>query len=164
MREVVVTGYGIVSSLGNDVEAVTESLKNSTSGISINEVNKELGLRSYISGSIKNLDLKEEIDRKLYRFMGDAAAYAYLSAKEAIEIANLPDEVLNNFRTGIIMGSGGASSEDQIESADILRTKGLKRIGPYRVTKAMGSTVSACLATSFGIKGINYSLGGGLTK
>ena len=158
MREVVVTGYGIISSLGNDVEAVTKSLKNSTSGISINEVNKELGLRSYISGSIKNLDLKEEIDRKLYRFMGDAAAYAYLSAKEAIESANLPDEVLNSFRTGIIMGSGGASSEDQIESADILRTKGLKRIGPYRVTKAMGSTVSACLATSFGIKGINYSI------
>jgi len=158
MREVVVTGYGIISSLGNDVETVTKSLKNSTSGISINEVNKELGLRSYISGSIKNLDLKEEIDRKLYRFMGDAAAYAYLSTKEAIESANLPDEVLNNFRTGIIMGSGGASSEDQIESADILRTKGLKRIGPYRVTKAMGSTVSACLATSFGIKGINYSI------
>ena len=158
MREVVVTGYGIVSSLGNNVKDVTDSLKNSTSGISVNEVNKELGLRSYISGSIKNLDLKEEIDRKLYRFMGDAAAYAYLSAKEAIDNANLPDAVLNDFRTGIIMGSGGASSEDQIESADILRTKGLKRIGPYRVTKAMGSTVSACLATSFGIKGINYSI------
>ena len=158
MREVVVTGYGIVSSLGNDVIAVTESLKNSTSGITINEVNKELGLRSYISGSITDLDLKEKIDRKLYRFMGDAAAYAYLSAKEAIDNANLSDEVLNDFRTGIIMGSGGASSEDQIDSADILRTKGLKRIGPYRVTKAMGSTVSACLATSFGIKGINYSI------
>ena len=158
MREVVVTGYGSVSSLGNDVVAVTESLKNSTSGITINEVNKELGLRSYISGSITDLDLKEKIDRKLYRFMGDAAAYAYLSAKEAIDNANLSDEVLNDFRTGIIMGSGGASSEDQIDSADILRTKGLKRIGPYRVTKAMGSTVSACLATSFGIKGINYSI------
>ena len=158
MREVVVTGYGIISSLGNDVETVTKSLKNSTSGISINEVNKELGLRSYISGSITDLDLKERIDRKLYRFMGDAAAYAYLSAKEAIDNANLSDEVLNDFRTGIIMGSGGASSEDQIDSADILRTKGLKRIGPYRVTKAMGSTVSACLATSFGIKGINYSI------
>ena len=158
MREVVVTGYGLVSSLGNDVVAVTESLKNSTSGITINEVNKELGLRSYISGSITDLDLKERIDRKLYRFMGDAAAYAYLSAKEAIDNANLSDEVLNDFRTGIIMGSGGASSEDQIDSADILRTKGLKRIGPYRVTKAMGSTVSACLATSFGIKGINYSI------
>ena len=158
MREVVVTGYGIVSCLGNDVKAVTKSLKNSTSGIRINEVNKELGLRSYISGSNEDLDLKEKIDRKLYRFMGDAAAYAYLSAKEAINNSNLSDDILNDFRTGIIMGSGGASSEDQIDSADILRTKGLKRIGPYRVTKAMGSTVSACLATSFGIKGINYSI------
>ena len=158
MREVVITGYGIVSCLGNDVDEVTESLKNSTSGISINEANKELGLRSYISGSVTNLNLKDRIDRKLYRFMGDAAAFAYLSAEEAIKNANLPNEVLKDFRTGIIMGSGGASSEDQIDSADILRTKGLKRIGPYRVTKAMGSTVSACLATSFGIKGVNYSI------
>ena len=158
MREVVVTGYGIVSCLGNDIDAVTESLKNSNSGIAINEINKELGLRSYISGSITDLNLKEKIDRKLYRFMGDAAAFAYLSAEEAIENANLSNEVLKDFRTGIIMGSGGASSEDQIDSADILRSKGLKRIGPYRVTKAMGSTVSACLATSFGIKGINYSI------
>ena len=158
MREVVVTGYGIVSCLGNDIDAVTESLKNSNSGITINEINKELGLRSYISGSITDLNIKEKIDRKLYRFMGDAAAFAYLSAEEAIENANLSNEVLKDFRTGIIMGSGGASSEDQIDSADILRSKGLKRIGPYRVTKAMGSTVSACLATSFGIKGINYSI------
>ena len=158
MREVVVTGYGIISCLGNDVIDVTKSLKNSSSGISLNKVNKDLGLRSHISGSIENLDVKEKIDRKLYRFMGDAAAYAYLSAKEAIDNANLTDEFLTSHRTGIIMGSGGASSEDQIESADILRNKGLKRIGPYRVTKAMGSTVSACLATSFGIKGINYSI------
>jgi len=158
MREVVVTGYGIVSCLGNDIDAVTESLKSSNSGITINEINKELGLRSHISGSITDLNLKEKIDRKLYRFMGDAAAFAYLSAEEAIENANLSNEVLKDFRTGIIMGSGGASSEDQIDSADILRSKGLKRIGPYRVTKAMGSTVSACLATSFGIKGINYSI------
>ena len=158
MREVVVTGYGIISCLGNDVIDVTKSLKNSSSGISLNKVNKDLGLRSHISGSIGNLDVKEKIDRKLYRFMGDAAAYAYLSAKEAIDNANLTDEFLTSLRTGIIMGSGGASSEDQIESADILRNKGLKRIGPYRVTKAMGSTVSACLATSFGIKGINYSI------
>ena len=158
MREVVVTGYGIISCLGNDVIDVTKSLKNSSSRISLNKVKKDLGLRSHISGSIENLDVKEKIDRKLYRFMGDAAAYAYLSAKEAIDNANLTDEFLTSLRTGIIMGSGGASSEDQIESADILRNKGLKRIGPYRVTKAMGSTVSACLATSFGIKGINYSI------
>ena len=158
MREVVVTGIGIVSSLGNNISEVTTSLQNLKSGIAINEVNEELGLRSHISGSIENLDLKEKIDRKLYRFMGDAAAYAYLSTEEAIKDSNLKDSELTNYKTGLIMGSGGASSEDQIESADILRTKGLKRIGPYRVTKAMGSTVSACLATSFGIKGINYSI------
>ena len=158
MREVVVTGMGIVSSLGNNISEVKNSLKESISGISENKTNKEMGLRSHVSGSIKNLDLKELIDRKLYRFMGEASAYAYLSAQEAIDNANLSQDELSNHRTGLIMGSGGASSEDQIDSADILRSKGLKRIGPYRVTKAMGSTVSACLATSFGIKGINYSI------
>ena len=158
MREVVITGLGIVSSIGNNVGEVTNSLSNLKSGITKNEVNKELGLRSHVSGSIRNLDTKELIDRKLYRFMGDAAAYAYLSTEEAIKDANIEESILSNHRTGIIMGSGGASSEDQIDSADILRSKGLKRIGPYRVTKAMGSTVSACLATSFGIKGINFSI------
>ena len=158
MREVVITGLGIVSSIGNNVGEVTNSLSNLKSGITKNEVNKELGLRSHVSGSIRNLDTKELIDRKLYRFMGDAAAYAYLSTEEAIKDANIEKSILSNHRTGLIMGSGGASSEDQIDSADILRSKGLKRIGPYRVTKAMGSTVSACLATSFGIKGINFSI------
>ena len=158
MREVVVTGMGIVSSLGNNISEVKNSLKESISGISENKTNKEMGLRSHVSGSIKNLEPKELIDRKLYRFMGEASAYAYLSAQEAIDNANLSQDELSNHRTGLIMGSGGASSEDQIDSADILRAKGLKRIGPYRVTKAMGSTVSACLATSFGIKGINYSI------
>ena len=158
MREVVVTGIGIVSSIGNNVEEVTESLKTLKSGIVKNEINLELGLRSHISGSVKNLDLKERIDRKLFRFMGEAAAFAYISTEEAIKDSGLNEESLSSERTGLIMGSGGASSEDQIDSADILRSKGLKRIGPYRVTKAMGSTVSACLATSFGIKGINYSI------
>ena len=158
MREVVVTGIGIVSSIGNNVEEVTESLKTLKSGIVKNEINLELGLRSHISGSVKNLDLKERIDRKLFRFMGEAAAFAYISTEEAIKDSGLDEESLSSERTGLIMGSGGASSEDQIDSADILRSKGLKRIGPYRVTKAMGSTVSACLATSFGIKGINYSI------
>ncbi len=158
MREVVVTGIGIVSSIGNNVAEVTNSLHSLKSGISHNDINAELGLRSHVSGSIKNLDCKELIDRKLYRFMGDAAAYSYISTQEAINDANLKDTELSNYKTGLIMGSGGASSEDQIDSADILRSKGLKRIGPYRVTKAMGSTVSACLATSFGIKGINYSI------
>jgi|TARA_B110000438_G_scaffold302965_1_gene362505 3-oxoacyl-[acyl-carrier-protein] synthase-1 len=158
MRKVVITGYGIVSSLGNNVNEVTSSLKSQSSGLVTNEKNKEMGLRSHVSGSIKNLNLKEEIDRKLYRFMGDAAAYSYLSTQEAIKDAGLLETNIINERTGIIMGSGGASSEDQIESADILREKGLKRIGPYRVTKAMGSTVSANLATAFGIKGVNYSI------
>jgi len=158
MREVVITGIGIISSLGNNISDVTNSLRNLKSGISKNIINKELGLRSHVSGSIQNLEPKELIDRKLYRFMGDAAAYAYLSTEEAIKDASLNDSELSNQKTGLIMGSGGASTEDQIDSADILRTKGLKRIGPYRVTKAMGSTVSACLATSFGIKGINYSI------
>ena len=158
MREVVITGIGIISSLGNNISEVTNSLRNLKSGISENIINKELGLRSHVSGSIRNLEPKELIDRKLYRFMGDAAAYAYLSTEEAIKDASLNDSELSDRKTGLIMGSGGASSEDQIDSADILRTKGLKRIGPYRVTKAMGSTVSACLATSFGIKGINYSI------
>ena len=158
MQKVVVTGFGIVSSLGNNTREVTNSLRSLSSGITLNEINKNMGLRSHISGSIKNLDLKENIDRKLYRFMGDAAAYAYISTEQAIKDANLLTNELSNDRTGIIMGSGGASSEDTIDSADILRSKGLKRIGPYRVTKAMGSTVSACLATSFGIKGVNYSI------
>tara|TARA_Y100000768_G_scaffold201515_1_gene151507 strand:- start:2159 stop:3373 length:1215 start_codon:yes stop_codon:yes gene_type:complete len=158
MREVVVTGLGIVSSLGNNIREVTNSLSNLKSGITKNDVNKELGLRSHVSGSIRNLEIKDLIDRKLYRFMGDAAAYAYLSTDQAIKDANIDETNLSNHRTGLIMGSGGASSEDQIDSADILRSKGLKRIGPYRVTKAMGSTVSACLSTSFGIKGINFSI------
>ena len=158
MREVVVTGLGIVSSLGNNIREVTNSLSNLKSGITKNDVNKELGLRSHVSGSIRNLEIKDLIDRKLYRFMGDAAAYAYLSTDQAIKDANIDEANLSNHRTGLIMGSGGASSEDQIDSADILRSKGLKRIGPYRVTKAMGSTVSACLSTSFGIKGINFSI------
>ncbi|URQ66232.1 beta-ketoacyl-ACP synthase I [SAR86 cluster bacterium] len=158
MREVVITGIGIISSLGNNISEVTNSLRNLKSGISENIINKELGLRSHVSGSILNLEPKDLIDRKLYRFMGDAAAYAYLSTEEAIKDASLNVSELSNEKTGLIMGSGGASTEDQIDSADILRSKGLKRIGPYRVTKAMGSTVSACLATSFGIKGINYSI------
>tara|TARA_Y100000590_G_scaffold71499_3_gene78537 strand:- start:8388 stop:9605 length:1218 start_codon:yes stop_codon:yes gene_type:complete len=158
MRRVVVTGLGIISSIGNDIEEVTKSLRSLSSGISLNKENKEMGLRSHISGSIKGINLKDEIDRKAYRFMGDAAAYAYLSAMQAINDSGLSQEEISNQRTGLIMGSGGASSEDQIDSADILRSKGLRRIGPYRVTKAMGSTVSACLSTFLGIKGINFSI------
>ena len=116
------------------------------------------GLRSQVSGSVKDLEMKELIDRKLYRFMGDAAAYAYLSTEQAIHDAE-PSEASYQALELSHNGFGGASSEDQIDSADILRSKGTKkRIGPYRVTKAMGSTVSACLATFFGVKGINYSI------
>ena len=158
MKRTVVTGLGITSSIGNSTEEVTKSLKTLSSGITFNEANKEIGLRSQVSGNVKDIDLKGLIDRKIYRFMGDAAAYGYLSALQAIEDSNLSKEDISNNRTGLIMGSGGASSEDQIDSADILRSKGLKRIGPYRVTRAMGSTVSACLSTSLGIKGINYSI------
>ena len=158
MKRTVVTGLGIISSIGNSTEEVTKSLKTLSSGITFNETNKEIGLRSQVSGNVKDIDLKGLIDRKIYRFMGDAAAYGYLSALQAIEDSNLSKEDISNNRTGLIMGSGGASSEDQIDSADILRSKGLKRIGPYRVTRAMGSTVSACLSTSLGIKGINYSI------
>ena len=158
MRKVVVTGMGIVSSIGNTIDEVTKSLTNLTSGISKNPVYEEMGLRSHISGPIKNLDFKDHIDRKSLRFMGDAAAYGYISAKQAIQDSGLSEEMISNPRMGLIMGSGGASSEDQIDSADILREKGLKRIGPYRVTKAMGSTVSACLSTALKIKGINFSI------
>ncbi|WP_293266592.1 beta-ketoacyl-ACP synthase I [Neptunomonas sp.] len=157
MRRVVVTGMGIVSCLGNDKEAVLDSLKEGRSGIKFQEEYKELGFRSHVAGSI-DIDLEALIDRKLRRFMGNAAAYSYLAMDQAIKDANLSEDQVSNVRTGLIAGSGGASSADIIESADILRTKGVRRVGPYRVTRTMGSTVSACLATPFKIKGINYSI------
>ncbi|MBV1881404.1 MAG: beta-ketoacyl-ACP synthase I [Pseudomonadales bacterium] len=157
MRRVVVTGIGIVSCIGNDKEAVLESLKEGRSGIQLNEEYKKLGFRSHISGKI-DIDFAEHIDRKAKRFMGDAAAYAYISLKQAIEDANLTEEQVSNERTGLIAGSGGASSSAQVIAADTLRNKGLKRVGPYAVTKTMASTVSACLATPFKIKGVNYSI------
>ena len=125
MKRVVVTGLGIISSIGNNIKEAENSLRNLTSGIEVNEVNKEIGLRSHVSGNIKDIELKDLIDRKIYRFMGEAAAYGYLSSIQAIEDAGLKAEDISNHRTGLIMGSGGASSEDQIESADILRSKGL---------------------------------------
>jgi len=157
MKRVVVTGMGIVSCIGNDVEAVTESLKAGKSGISYNETYAELGMRSHISGT-PSIDLKEHIDRKAVRFMGDAAGYAYVSMQQAIDDSGLSEEQVSNIRTGIVAGSGGADAGSQTQAADILREKGLKRVGPYRVTQTMGSTVSACLATPFKIKGVNYSI------
>ncbi|MFT6551912.1 MAG: 3-oxoacyl-[acyl-carrier-protein] synthase-1 [Zhongshania marina] len=158
MKRVVVTGMGIVSSIGNNLAEVLNSLQEGKSGIAFNETYKEMGFRSHVSGSIKNLDLKELIDRKQFRFMGDAAAYAFLSMQEAIADSGLSEDQVSNVRTGIIAGSGGASSANLIDSADTLRERGVKRIGPYRVTQTMGSTVSACLATPFKIKGVNYSI------
>ena len=157
MRRVVVTGMGIVSCLGNDIASVLESLRQGRSGIKFNEEYKERGFRSHVSGSV-DINLDEMIDRKLKRFMGDAAGYAYLSMQQAIADSGLSEDQVSNVRTGLIAGSGGASSADQVEAADILRDKGLRRVGPYRVTRTMGSTVSACLATPFKIKGVNYSI------
>lgn len=157
MKRVVVTGMGIVSCLGNDQTAVLDALRAGRSGIKFQETYKEMGFRSHVAGSI-DIDLASLIDRKVLRFMGDAAAFAYVSMQQAIVDSGLSEDQVSNERTGIIMGSGGASSVNLVEAADILREKGLKRVGPYRVTQTMGSTTSACLATPFKIKGVNYSI------
>ncbi|GHE22641.1 beta-ketoacyl-ACP synthase I [Halomonas urumqiensis] len=157
MRRVVVTGLGIVSCLGNDRQQVLEALKAGRSGIQFKADYAEHGFRSHVAGVV-DIDLDALIDRKLRRFMGDAAAYAYVSMAQAIEDSGLTPEMVSNERTGLIAGSGGASSANQVEAADVMREKGLRRVGPYRVTRTMGSTVSACLATPFKIKGVNYSI------
>ena len=157
MRRVVVTGIGIVSCLGNGKTAVLDSLKADRSGIRHNQTYADIGMRSHVSGSI-DINVSELIDRKLLRFMGDASAYSYLSMQEAIKDAGLEEEQVSNFRSGIVAGSGGGSPKDQLESTDIAIERGIKRVGPYRVPRTMSSSVSACLATSFKIKGINYSI------
>tara|TARA_B100001179_G_scaffold216291_1_gene187165 strand:+ start:2233 stop:3450 length:1218 start_codon:yes stop_codon:yes gene_type:complete len=157
MRRVVVTGIGIVSCLGNGKKAVLDSLKAGRSGIRHNQTYADIGMRSHVSGSI-DINVSELIDRKLLRFMGDASAYSYLSMQEAIKDAGLEEEQVSNFRSGIVAGSGGGSPKDQLESTDIAIERGIKRVGPYRVPRTMSSSVSACLATSFKIKGINYSI------
>lgn len=157
MRRIVVSGMGITSCLGSTTETVTAALKQGLSGIKFNPSYAELGMRSHIAGMI-DLDLSELIDRKLLRFMGSAAGFAYLSMAAAIADAGLEPVELSHPRTGIIAGSGGASSASQVAAAEILQQRGIKRVGPYRVTQTMGSTVSACLATAFKIKGINYSI------
>jgi 3-oxoacyl-[acyl-carrier-protein] synthase-1 len=157
LKRAVITGLGAISPIGIGIDEIKNSLVSGKSGITSNPEYKEMGMKSEISGSI-DLILSELIDRKLFRFMGETAAYSYLSAQEAIKDSNLPEEIFNSDRVGIIAGSGGASSRSQVEAADIAREKGIKRIGPYRVTQTMGSTVSACLATFLGIKGINYSI------
>ncbi|MBM37660.1 MAG: beta-ketoacyl-[acyl-carrier-protein] synthase I [Woeseia sp.] len=157
MRRVVITGLGAVSCLGNSKEEIIESLRLGRSGIVANEQFREMGLRSQVSGSV-DINIKENIDRKILRFMGDAAAYAYIAMQKAIDDAGLEDSDVSNIRSGIIAASGGASSENIVKSADILRDRGVRKIGPYMVTRTMGSSISACLATPFKIKGINYSL------
>ena len=157
MKRVVVTGMGIVSSIGNNCKEVLTSLQHLKSGITHSAVFAEKGLRSQVEGSI-NIDTKAHIDRKILRFMGDAAAYCYIAMKEAIEQARLLPEQISNIRTGLVVGNGGASPSAQVEAADTLRASGVKRIGPYAVTKTMASTTSACLATPFQIKGVNYSI------
>jgi 3-oxoacyl-[acyl-carrier-protein] synthase-1 len=157
MKRAVITGLGIVSSIGNDKQQVLESLKAGRSGIKASQEFADMGLRSQVWGQIE-IDTAALIDRKALRFMGDAAAYAYISMQQAIEDAALTPEQVSNFRTGLVVGSGGASSKTQIEAADTLREKGVKRVGPYAVPKTMSSTCSACLATPFEIKGVNYSI------
>ena len=157
MRRVVVTGMGIVSCLGTDKDSVLNSLKEGKSGIKFQQEYADLGFRSHVAGSV-DIDLDALIDRKLRRFMGNAAAYSYVAMDQAIKDSGLSEDQVSNVRTGLIAGSGGASSADIVETADILREKGVRRVGPYRVTRTMGSTVSACLATPFKIKGVNYSI------
>ncbi|MDH3549729.1 MAG: beta-ketoacyl-ACP synthase I [Gammaproteobacteria bacterium] len=157
MRRAVITGLGAVSCIGNNKEEILDSLKNGRSGIVANEMFKEMGLRSQVSGSCE-IDFKEHIDRKVLRFMGDAAAYAYVAMQQCISDAGLEDSDVSNVRSGLIAGSGGASSANIVKAADTLRARGVRKIGPYGVTKTMGSTVAACLATPFKIKGISYSI------
>lgn len=157
MKRVVVTGLGIVSSIGNNQQEVVESLKEGRSGIGLSEVYKEMGLRSHIEGSI-NIELDDVIDRKVRRFMGDGAAFNYVAMQQAIDDSGLSEDEISNFRTGLVMGSGGPSTSNLVEAADILREKGIKQVGPYRVPRTMSSTNTACLATPFKIKGVNYSI------
>lgn len=157
MKRVVVTGLGIVSSIGNNRAEVVDSLKEGRSGIVFSEVYKEMGFRSQIHAPI-NIDLDAFIDRKIKRFMGDGAAFNYIAMQQAINDAGLGDNEVSNVRTGLVMGSGGPSTSNLVEAADILREKGVKQVGPYRVPRAMSSTNTACLATPYKIKGVNYSI------
>ena len=158
MKRVVITGLGIVSSLGNNAEEVSDSLYEGKSGIVFAPEYAENGMRSQVHGAIKNLEFKDHIDRKQLRFMGDAAAYSYIAMQQAVTDSGLTEDQISNPRTGLIAGSGGGSNSNSTQAVEIAREKGVKRVGPYMVTRTMGSTVSACLATPFKIKGINYSI------
>ncbi len=157
MQRVVVTGLGIVSCLGNNAQAVIESLRAGRSGIGFRQAYADLGMRSHVAGA-PDIELSDFIDRKQLRFMGPAAAYAFIAMQQAIADAGLQADQVSNVRTGVIAGSGGGSTDNLNQAADILRQRGIRRVGPYRVTQTMSSTVSACLATPFAIKGVNYSI------
>ncbi len=158
MRRVVVTGIGIVSSIGHNVQQVTESLRAGRTGIRASEEYRTLAMRSQVCGPVEGLDTETLIDRKLRRFMGDAAAYNYLAMQEALADSGLSPDMISNPRSGLVVGSGGASTANVVLAADTLRDKGVKKIGPYGVTRTMSSTTSAILATAFGIKGVGYSI------
>lgn len=157
MKRVVVTGLGIVSSIGNNRKEVVDSLKQGRSGITFAKVYEDLGFRSHVHGAI-NIDMDAFIDRKIKRFMGDGAAFNYIAMQQAIEDSGLNEAEVSNIRTGLVMGSGGPSTSNLVEAADILREKGVKKVGPYMVPRSMSSTNTACLATPFKIKGVNYSI------
>jgi len=157
MRRVVITGMGITSCLGNDLDTVSSALRDSRPGIVALPDHAEAGLRSQIGGKVE-IDLDAQVDRKLKRFMSDAASYSYVSMRDAIADAGLDESQVSNVRTGLIAGSGGGSSEWQVEAADLLRNRGVRKVGPYMVPRTMCSTVSANLATAFSIKGLSYSL------
>lgn len=157
MRRVVVTGMGIVSSLGTNQKEVAQSLRESRSGIAFSEEARDNGLRSHVAGKI-DLNLSELIDRKIWRFMSPAAGYCYLSAKEAIEQAGLTEEQIRANSTGAVFGTGGASTVELLDAIDTHRDKGIRRVGPYRVPRTMGSAINASITTAFGITGINYGI------
>lgn len=157
MKRVVISGIGIVSCLGNNQNEVLESLQQGRSGIKFQQTYADMGMRSHVAGSV-DINVDDFIDRKVKRFMGDADAFSYIAMGQAIEDAKLEQDMVSNIRTGIVMGSGGASSANQVEAADILRDRGIRRVGPYMVPRTMASTVSACLATPYQIKGVNYSI------
>ncbi|HIN60317.1 MAG TPA: beta-ketoacyl-ACP synthase I [Gammaproteobacteria bacterium] len=157
MPRVVVTGIGIVSSVGVGCNAVSEALRKGQSGIRFSQAYADLGFRSHIHGDIE-ADLDQQIDRKLKRFMGDAAAYNYLAMEEAVSNSGLTQKQISDLRTGLVMGSGGGSPENIVEAADLLRQRGVKRVGPYRVTRTMASTATACLGTAYKIRGVSYAI------
>lgn len=158
MKRVVITGLGIVSSLGNNKQEVKDSLFEGKSGISFKQEYADRGMRSHVAGDIKNLDIESLIDRKLLRFMAKGHAYAWLAMQQAIEDAKMPGDLVSNVRTGLIVGAGGTSTESMLQATDTLAEKGIRRVGPYMVTKTMSSGITACLATGAKIKGINYGI------